>query len=226
MSNPIFVLSTSGDKITYATGVVRNEELIFLKIGTITGIFRDWKVKAKKKLAEAAELDMTIIIEDRLNLFPDYFSVDLGAPDPHDGRTYQNIAMDQYMGLASMGDTTTQKSGGETYTILGALVFTGKTISSALRPNSAGINVDYDDKGRPKYDLEASLTGAQRCLMLTTLAAGGIVLRDKGFADELFGALEDEYGSMDGDQYSTPGALKGLLGRTDHVVDISALVSD
>lgn len=202
---------------------VQHGELVFMTTKPIRGAFNTWKKEARKKLNKAKEDGMTVVVEDPRGLFPEFQSFSMAAVDPSEGRTYQHIALDSYMQLAAMGDMTTVKRGNASFNLIGALVFSSHCVGAAIRPNQDSVNVSFDDKGRPKYDIEDALTGTQRCIMLIILISQGFAQWDEAFAKALFHEVDALYFEQDGYTAGVPNALSSLMDRTEGVMDSAKL---
>lgn len=212
MAKPVFALSLVGGNITYCIAQEKGDEIHYIKMESITGPFGMWKKKAKAALDDAKLKGWHILIDDVVNQFSGYgLTIDLGAVEPDSGQTYQNIALNQYMARAALGIEESKAAGSRAIMILGALVFVGDVKNKAIRPNESKINIDFDDKGRPKYDIENGLSSPERALMLATLGVTGMSLQDENYAEELFAAIESEFELESGVQNTLPNSSIGRM---------------
>jgi hypothetical protein len=202
-SKPIFALSLIGGEITCCTGLEKDGEIHFVKLENITGRFGKWKKVAAAKLVDAKARGWHVMIDDMTSQFTGHgLTIDLGSVDPVTGRTFQNIALDQYMARAGLGIEETRGAGEKQIQIIGSLVFVGMVGNAAIRPNAAKINIDYDDNGRARYDIDGGLSSKERAMMLVVLGITGTTIHDEHYAKELFSAIEAEL-----DQTSEPQLL-------------------
>ena len=224
-NKPFLVMSTLGGSIAYATGMFRHGELYILEFKTITGRFKTWVATAKEILENAKSKGLRILIEDSNGLFGDWgMSINLGAICST-GRTYQNEALDFYFGMARLGGRSSTKIGKRTEHAFGAVVYIDSAISGAIQPDMT-VNIDYDERGRARYDIEGELTPNQRCVLLLSLSAAGVGLQDAECASSLMDMVEaDIYGAIE-DPYTSagmPATLGKLLKNSESVSEASKL---
>lgn len=224
-NKPFLVLSTLGGSISYATGMLRHGELYVLEFKTISGRFKSWVAAAKEVLENAKAKGLDILIEDANGLFGNYgLSIKLGALCST-GRTYQNEALDFYFGMARLGGHSSLKVGNRTEHAFGAVIYVNNSVSSAIRPD-ATVNIDYDERGRARYDMEEELSPNQRCILLLSLCAAGVGLQDASKADDMMAMVEKNLQEAADDAYSATGlplTLKSLLSDSVSVADPSKL---
>jgi len=215
INKPVFALSLVGGSVTYCVAKEVGDETHFIKLKKIEGRFGIWKKEAKKLLDEAKTKGWHILIDDATS--PSQFSgygltIDLGDVDEDSGQTYQNIALNQYMARAALGleETKAIKDNGSVM-LLGSLAFIGDVKQKAIRPNEQKINIDFDSKGRPVYDIEGGLDSGERALMLALLGVTGTTVQDEEYANSLFAAIESEFEAENGSANTMPNSSIGKM---------------
>lgn len=180
----IFVVSLLGKQRVKCLAAFNGEVLVIQKMETIGGLFSLWHKPLAKECQEYADKNFLVLIEERTS---DHFAqygqrVLFDEVDPELGRTYQNIALDEYFALTAMGD-----SGGSR---IGNLV-----LQRGLERHQFGgsmINVTQDEKGRNQYDIEPDrFTGHHRALLLAVLGAQTFNPVDDDYLKRFYAAVGD-----------------------------------
>ena len=160
----IFAVSLLGRQRVKTLAAYNGEVLVIQKMEPISGLFGIWRQSLAKECKEYADKGFLILVEERTT---DHFAqygqrVLFDEVDPEQGRTLQNIALDEYFALTAMGDT-----GGNRF---GNLVLQHGLERHQLNANM--INVRQDEKGRSQYDIEPErFTGYHRALLMAVLGA-------------------------------------------------------
>ena len=136
--------------------------LVVQSMTPVRGMFKNWKKPLLDRLEKRQQNGFVTVVEERTDHFSEHSErILLGEPDPVTRRTWQNIALDHYYAMIAMGDGSGNQRG-------------NLVLAKGLERHflSSNINVEQDDKGRNKYDIDLdSLSGYNRALLLAVLAA-------------------------------------------------------
>ncbi|WP_354011424.1 hypothetical protein [Endozoicomonas lisbonensis] len=140
------------------------EALVIQSMEAVSGLFGTWRKPLEQECKKNAESGFIVLVEERgTAFFSQYGSqVLFDDIDPEEKRTYQNIAFDLYYSLTAMGDTSGNRHGN--------LVVASGLERHLLTGNV--VNVEQDEKGRNRYDIEPDrFSGYHRSMLLAVLAA-------------------------------------------------------
>ncbi len=163
----IAVISLLGKQRVIAISAYHDGVLAIASMEELRGIFQTWRKTLADRIKKYQAAGLSVYIETDNPYFEDSGHVlTLDTIDEVERRTYQNIALDRYFSMQSMGDSVNDEKGQRRGNIR-----LGKSIQRHWI-NDSLINVSQDEKGRSRYDIEdGSLTGYHRALLLSVLAA-------------------------------------------------------
>ena len=218
----ILALTTGSGTPMLGRALWDGEQLLISKLQALKGRSGQWIPEAVKILQAAQAAGVDVIIENRAS--QQFYDVGRRVNfDDSDastgGRSYLNVALDNYFALLELGAKTKKKVqiSDDEIVVEG---FGAICIESSLRPKlfdrkSLSFDIELDDKGRNKYSFaDGSINAEVRCLLLIVLAATSARPFGESYAEELFATamleFDDIEPSFEGD------ALHELL--TKHAV--------
>lgn len=145
-----------------AHGVFNGQYLVVDQLTPLTGQLENWQPTLLDTLNDCLNKQFLVLMEDHSRLFNIGFTFTLDQTAPAENRSYQNIALDYYFSLNGLGETQGN--------VLGNIIFQQGLQRHQIHRNS--INIDKDDKGRNRYDIDYQrFTGYQRAVLLLVLGA-------------------------------------------------------
>ncbi|WP_163836752.1 hypothetical protein [Spartinivicinus ruber] len=162
-----------------AQGAFNGEYLVIDQLTPLNGRLEQWQPGLLETVDNALNKQFLVLVEDVSRLFNIGYTLTLDQSAPAENRSYQNIALDYYFALTGLGEIQGNQ--------LGNIIFQHGLQRHQIHRNS--INIDKDDKGRNRYDIDYQrFTGYQRAVLLLVLGALHFNPASRDYLTQLLGS--------------------------------------